>query len=38
MYEDSGVGDVLTRVQHMTMIFLNPFNLLKDKTNSHFTQ
>lgn len=38
MYEDEGAGDATTRAQHTTTIFLNHFNLLKDKTNPHFTQ
>lgn len=38
MYKYDGAGDALTHAQHTTTIFLNPFNLLKNKTNPHFTQ
>jgi hypothetical protein len=31
------VADMQTHVQHALIIFLNPFNLLKNKTNLHFT-
>jgi hypothetical protein len=38
MYKYGRAGDALTCAQHTTTIFLNPFNLLKNKTNPHFTQ